>query len=222
MDPYRELGLSPEAASEPELIRAAFKALAKKYHPDAYPNPIEKARAEEKMKRLNEAQRLILSGEYRPSTHSSFELSISEQTTAPPPPPPSASRPSSPQPSRGKRLTAGPILVAILFLLAVVVTPTLFSDDHLATATLLEEKGSLEQALDSANRAVSENPRNGQAFLVRARLYKKLGYPDRAKVDLNNARSLLPLPQYEEALETLFPSPTPTPEASPSAPSDVP
>ncbi|MCL5017024.1 MAG: DnaJ domain-containing protein [Candidatus Parvarchaeota archaeon] len=54
-DPYKVLGVKPGASEEE--IKKAFKALAKKYHPDL--NPGNKA-AEEKFKEINEAYRQLM------------------------------------------------------------------------------------------------------------------------------------------------------------------
>ena len=48
---YEELEVLPTAS--PEVIRMAYKALAKKYHPDIYEG--DTVFAEEKMKKINEA-----------------------------------------------------------------------------------------------------------------------------------------------------------------------
>lgn len=209
-DPYRELGLSPEAAAEPELVRAAFKALAKKYHPDGYPDPAGKARAEEKMRKLNEAQQLILSGEYRPTVATAESLTV----VTPPSPPPSAPRPRPVSPPRRVPLT--PLVVAAAVLLACLALPQMLGRDHLKEAAALEQKGRLPQALEEADQAVIDDPRDGQAYLVRARIWQKMGEPERAQRDLANARGLVSEGELEEARSALLPMASPSPSASPS------
>lgn len=52
-DPYKVLGISPNASDEE--IKAAYRELARKYHPDAYVgNPLSDL-ADEKMKEINQA-----------------------------------------------------------------------------------------------------------------------------------------------------------------------
>jgi hypothetical protein len=57
---YRLLGLKPGAPDE--AVKRAYRDLAKKWHPDRFAqgSPLERARAEEKFKRLQEAYRRIL------------------------------------------------------------------------------------------------------------------------------------------------------------------
>lgn len=57
-DPYRVLGVSPNATDEE--VKAAYRALAKKYHPDAYANNPLADLAAEKMKEINEAYDTIV------------------------------------------------------------------------------------------------------------------------------------------------------------------
>lgn len=220
MDPYRELGLSPEAESEPELIRAAFKALAKKYHPDGTIDPAKKAEAEEKMRRLNEAQRLILSGEYRPPRPAEPEAQSSPPAPAPPTRahPRSVSRAKSVPPRTGRRrVPVGPIVGAAACLLLALLGPGQMQKRHLQRAQEFEQRGELQQSLEHVNEAIRTDSRNGEAFLLRARVWQKLGHPERAEVDLNNARSLVSAQQLQQTRALLFPSPTPTP-ASPAGP----
>jgi curved DNA-binding protein CbpA len=58
MDPYRVLGVSRDA-SEDE-IKKAYRALSRKYHPDANINNPNKAQAEEKFKEVQQAYDLIM------------------------------------------------------------------------------------------------------------------------------------------------------------------
>ncbi len=214
MDPYRELGLSPEAETEPELIRAAFKALAKKYHPDGTTDPIEKARAEEKMRRLNEAQRLILSGEYRPSRTSTMESERVEP--ARPESPPQVPKPPPPVPAR--RVPTAPAVAAALCLLLALLGPGLLQKKYLQRAQELEKLGQYEQALNEVSEAIRGDSRNGEAFLLRARLWQKLGHPERAKVDIANARSLVSPAALQSAAQALSPSPSVSPETTSTPP----
>lgn len=52
-DPYRVLGVSPDATDE--QVKAAYRELAKKYHPDNYAGSPLSDLADEKMKEINEA-----------------------------------------------------------------------------------------------------------------------------------------------------------------------
>lgn len=58
-DPYIVLGVSRDATEE--QIKAAYRSLARRYHPDRYANDPQGARAaEEKMKEINEAYDTLL------------------------------------------------------------------------------------------------------------------------------------------------------------------
>ena len=53
MDPYKVLGVAPDASDE--QVKAAYRDLARKYHPDNYANNPLADLAQEKMKQINEA-----------------------------------------------------------------------------------------------------------------------------------------------------------------------
>jgi tetratricopeptide (TPR) repeat protein len=209
-DPYRELGLSAEAAAEPELVRAAFKALAKKYHPDGHSDPEAKRRAEEKMRRLNDAQSMILSGKYQPPPPTAVVVAPKVESSRPP-----VARNEVERATRVAPPQAAVVAAGLLILLAILV-PALRGRGHLAEAHRLAALGQYQNALESANRAVTENPRNGEAYLLRAQLWVKLREPARARTDLANARGLVPAEQLERAAGELFPSPSPTPVVTPT------
>ena len=58
MDPYKVLGVSPDA--DEETIKKAYKELVKKYHPDKYVNNPLADLAAEKMKEINQAYDMIM------------------------------------------------------------------------------------------------------------------------------------------------------------------
>ena len=58
MDPYEVLGVR-QGASEEE-IKAAYKELVKKYHPDKYQNNPLSDLAEEKLQEVNEAYDMLM------------------------------------------------------------------------------------------------------------------------------------------------------------------
>lgn len=202
-DPYAELQLSPDA--EPELIKAAFKALAKKYHPDRFSDPDEKRRAEERMARINEAQQLLASGNYRPPTRPEAGAQEPPRST----PPQAAARPVAktvPPPARPRPTTIrkGPFLAAALAFVALLMLPNLISGNHLRKALDYEDEGRYQDALVYLNKAVADDPHDRELYRHRARIWEKLGEPDKAAVDLQNAR-----------LPTLSP---PTASATPKVP----
>ena len=187
-DPFQELQLSPNA--EPELIKAAFKALAKKYHPDRFTDPAKKAEAERKMARINEAQRMIADG-YRPPSSEPAPPSptVSAQET-----PAVASRPMPSSPSQGKKpepafSVASFALLSVTLVIILTLLPGLFGGDHLEKALELEKKGLIKESLAELNQAVTDSPHNRELYRHRARLWEKLGHPDRAAVDRQNAET---------------------------------
>lgn len=57
VDYYEVLGVSSTA--DDFVIKAAYKALAQRYHPDKFQNPRESADAEIKMRQINEAYQVL-------------------------------------------------------------------------------------------------------------------------------------------------------------------
>lgn len=221
-DPYEELGLSSHAVAEPELIKAAFKALAKKYHPDNHPpGSTEKARAEEKMARLNEAQHLLLSGHAPPPA--SFRPTSGHQELAPVPPTPFSPPtppPSPPFQTRPPRsIPMMPIAVAAALLLLVLFLPQYLNSRHRHQAKILLDQGQLQAALLKANQAIEANPRDGASYLLRATIQHQLHHPELAEVDLSNARGLVSDNAWQKVKLELSPTPAqPGPSASPTLP----
>ena len=62
-DPYKVLGVSPTATDE--QVKEAYRALAKKYHPDQYSGSPIADLAGEKMKEINEAYEILGNEEKR-------------------------------------------------------------------------------------------------------------------------------------------------------------
>ncbi len=58
LNPYEVLGVSPQASDEE--IKKAYRALSRRYHPDANVNNPNKARAEEKFKQVQQAYDQIM------------------------------------------------------------------------------------------------------------------------------------------------------------------
>ena len=74
-DYYKILQISPDAA--PEVIQMAYKALAKKYHPDLNPDNAEQA--QEQMKELNAAFEVLSNPEKR-ARYDAEQKGIKENT----------------------------------------------------------------------------------------------------------------------------------------------
>lgn len=67
-DPYKILGISRDATDEE--VKKAYRAMARKYHPDNYINSPHAKLAEEKMKEINEAYEQIQKSRAEPSSGS--------------------------------------------------------------------------------------------------------------------------------------------------------
>lgn len=77
MNPYEVLGVSPDATDA--QVKAAYRELAKKYHPDNYAQSPLADLAEEKMKQVNEAYDKICDMRKNPASSSSNSYSSYSQ-----------------------------------------------------------------------------------------------------------------------------------------------
>lgn len=67
-DPYKVLGISPDATDE--QVKAAYREMARKYHPDQYDNNPLSELAQEKMQEINEAYDTIVRMRKEGGSHS--------------------------------------------------------------------------------------------------------------------------------------------------------
>jgi hypothetical protein len=89
-DFYKILNVSPSAS--PEKIRSAHRRLVKRYHPDVYSTDGDKARANEQLRQINEAYRILSNPERRRE----YDKRHSQQASA-------ANRPSTNQTAGGAK-----------------------------------------------------------------------------------------------------------------------
>lgn len=78
-NPYEVLGVSPNASEEE--IKSAYRALAKKYHPDKYAGSDLADLANEKMQEINEAYDTICKGGFK-NSNSSYSYSSSSSSSS--------------------------------------------------------------------------------------------------------------------------------------------
>ena len=66
--------------------------------------------------------------------------------------------------------------------------PSLISGNNLQKALDYEDEGRYQDALTYLNKAVADDPHDRELYRHRARVWEKLGEPEKAAVDLQNAR----------------------------------
>jgi curved DNA-binding protein CbpA len=144
-DYYEILQVSPSA--EPEVIEAAYKKLAQKYHPDVNKSPT----APEKMKKINAAHDVLGDPVQRKRYHAEWLQRKGEKTSytrtyAPPEPKPSSKSqprqqqrgttskpsPTTKQPSKKRRKITAYIIsgLVILIIMPIIFMNTIFSPQY--------------------------------------------------------------------------------------------
>ena len=105
-DYYKILQVAPDASTE--VIQMAYKALAKKYHPDL--NPGQEEAAQEKMKDVNEAYEILSDKDKRWQYDQIYyrQEKTEQKTSYSAPEPPKGAQTHSAQ-SRGKQTSAAPV-----------------------------------------------------------------------------------------------------------------
>ncbi len=78
MDPYKVLGISPNASDDE--VKKAYRELARKYHPDNYVNNPLADLAQEKMKEINEAYDQITKQRSSGSSSGGYQSTYSSGT----------------------------------------------------------------------------------------------------------------------------------------------
>lgn len=79
MDPYRVLGVSPDASDDE--VKKAYRSLSRKYHPDANVNNPNKERAEEMFKQVQQAYQIIMKQRQQGTGYQGFGSSYSNRST---------------------------------------------------------------------------------------------------------------------------------------------
>ena len=105
-DYYKILQVAPDASTE--VIQMAYKALAKKYHPDL--NPGQEEAAQEKMKDVNEAYEILSDKDKRWQYDQIYyrQEKTAQKTSYSAPEPPKSAQTHSAQ-SRGEQTSAAPV-----------------------------------------------------------------------------------------------------------------
>ncbi len=145
MDPYKVLGVTRESTDE--QIKEAYRALARKYHPDQYEGGPLQDLAGEKMKEVNEAYDLIISqrraGEAHGASGSFGDI---------------------------RRLISQGRLEEADELLDGVPAGTRDAEWEFLKGSVFYSKGWMDAALEHFNRAVAMNPQNQEYKAAQSRL----------------------------------------------------
>jgi tetratricopeptide (TPR) repeat protein len=186
-DYYRVLGLKPGASVEE--IKAAYRDLAKRWHPDLHQDPQLKQQAEVELKKINVAYDYL---------QNLSDYGGDAATNAPA----KAATTTAPTSSKTGRVVSKPNSAAGFYELGL---------------EQVRQKEYLD-ALDSFNQAIKLNSNYGDAYLQRAGVCNELGYYHRAASDLKNAKRLgAKQAQAKKRQTPQASSTTPAPEDRPLA-----
>lgn len=189
---YDVLEVSPQASTP--TIRAAYKSLMQRHHPDR----LQGAAAQDLARRINAAYEVLADPEQRRRYDAALEIQAAAAArakptprppssgavpgagaTAPPEPAPRAAAPSAPAPTRGSRLAAA--FVALLSVLGIVLSVGLWwwttppAESHVGTVQydpdspvvqVIAQLGSLRDAQGAAQARLKFRTSDGRPFRI--------------------------------------------------------
>ncbi|MCA9795145.1 MAG: DnaJ domain-containing protein [Candidatus Eremiobacteraeota bacterium] len=176
-DYYEILQVAPDA--EPEVISFAYKALAKKYHPD-HSGP----EGQEKMATINQAYEVLRD----PARRAEYDLSRPAQPEPVSLPAPTGAAPSGPNRSPNP-VGLGWLALPILLLGYLLATRGVAAY-YLYRADARFDSGHYKAAIAAYTVSLSQRAGQPQAYFRRGRCFYELGRNDEAATDFSNALQL--------------------------------
>lgn len=162
IDLYEVLGVSP--TSDEVVIRAAYKAMMRKYHPDLNSAPD----SDERAKAINEAFAILSNPDERMKYDAARTVNGNRESPPPPPPPPPPSSTSAsynlydPVEIGSKSKTSG-LMIALLLCVALTIVLAIINGNHSQGPKIAEESLPDDQIAFSPNPAPSASANLGTA-----------------------------------------------------------